>query len=80
MNFEPRSSGMKTVLVRDVPIGVLLIVVAIWCIAAVQYLSGWPNLLTLLGILFSSVIAQRLIWVGLDVIVGIEIADKNGKE
>ena len=71
---------MKTKLIRDVPIGVLLIVIAIWFIAAVQYLSGWPSFLTLLGIIASSVIAQRLIWVGLDVIVGIEIADKNGQE
>jgi hypothetical protein len=71
---------MKTKLIRDVPIGVLLIVVALWCISAVQYLSGWPNFLTLLGIIVSSVIAQRLIWVGLDVILGIEIVDKNGKE
>ena len=71
---------MKTQLVRDVPIGILLIVVALWCIAAVQYLSGWPNPLTLLGIVISSVVAQRLILVGIDVIVGIEMRIKNDIE
>ena len=71
---------MKTKLIRDVPIGVLLIVIAIWLVAVVQYLSGWPNFLTLFAIIASSIIAQRLMWVGLDVIIGIEIVDKNGQE
>lgn len=71
---------MKTKLVRDIPIGVLLIVISLWFVAAVQYLSGWPSFLTLAGIMISSVLAQRLIYVGLDVILGIEIVDKNDKE
>lgn len=71
---------MKTKLVRDVPIGVLLIVIALWFVAAVQYLSGWPNFLTLMGIMLSAILAQRLIFVGLDVILGIEIVSKNDKE
>lgn len=68
---------MKTKFVRDIPIGILLNVVAVWCIALVQYLAGWPNFLPLIGIVFLSVVAQRLIWVGLDVIIGIRIEDKN---
>ena len=71
---------MKTKIVRDVPIGVLLIVLGLFCVYFVQYLAGFPTLFPLVGILLSSVVAHRLINVGLDVIVGIEIADKNGKE
>lgn len=71
---------MKTKLVKDIPVGVLLIVLSVWCITLVQYLAGWPNFINLLGICFLSVFAWKLSLVGLDVIVGIEIADKNGKE
>lgn len=68
---------MKTKLVRDVPIGILLIVIALWFVAAVQYLSGYPHTLPLLGIIAASILAYKLMMVGIDVIVGIQIADKN---
>ena len=68
---------MKTKLIRDVPIGVLLIVLGLFCVYFVQYLAGFPALLPLLGILFSSIAANRLVNVGLDVIVGIEVTNKN---
>ena len=68
---------MKNKIIRDVPIGILLIVIALWFVAAVQYLSGYPSVLPLIGIVFASVAAYRLMNVGLDVIVGIQIADKN---
>jgi hypothetical protein len=68
---------MKTKLIRDVPIGALLIVLSLWCISIVQYLSNWPDFLTLLGIVVASVLGQRLLLVGIDVIVGIQIEDKN---
>ncbi len=68
---------MKTKLIRDVPIGVLLIVLGLFCVYFVQYLAGFPTLLPLLGILFSSIAANRLVNVGLDVIVGIEVTNKN---
>jgi 4-hydroxybenzoate polyprenyltransferase len=68
---------MKTKLIRDVPIGALLIVLSLWCISIVQYLSNWPEFLTLLGIVVASVLGQRLLLVGIDVIVGIQIEDKN---
>lgn len=71
---------MKMKLVRDVPIGVLLIVIALWFVATVQYLSGWPNFLSLIGIIGCSIMAYKLISVGMDVIVGIQIADKNDKK
>jgi hypothetical protein len=71
---------MKTKLVRDIPIGVLLIILSLYCVVFVQYLSGFPNVLPLIGIVFSSIIAHRLMLVGIDVIVGIEIADKNDKK
>lgn len=71
---------MKTKIVRDVPIGVLLIVLSMWCLALVQYLAGWPNFIHLIGIVVLSGLVWRFVNVGLDVIVGIEIADKNGKE
>ena len=68
---------MQTKLIRDVPIGVLLIVLGFFCVYFVQYLAGFPTLLPLLGILFSSIAANRLVNVGLDVIVGIEVSDKK---
>jgi hypothetical protein len=68
---------MKTKLVRDIPIGVLLIVLSLWCVATIQYLSGWPNIIPLLGILFLANFGYRLLSVGLDVIIGVQIADKN---
>jgi len=68
---------MKTKLIRDVPIGALLIVLSLWCVSIVQYLSNWPDFLTLLGIVVASVLGQRLLLVGIDVIVGIQIEDKN---
>ena len=80
MNFYLRSSGMKTVFVRDVPIGVLLIVISLWCVFTVQYLSSVPGFFKLLGIIILSNLAYRLLSVGVDVIVGIQIADKNDKK
>jgi len=71
---------MKTKIIRDVPIGVLLCVLFLWCVALVQYLSGWPNFLTLIGIFFLSVIGHKLLLVGFDVIVGIQVEDKNDKK
>ena len=68
---------MKTKLIRDVPIGALLIVLSLWCVSIVQYLSNGPEFLTLLGIVVASVLGQRLLLVGIDVIVGIQIEDKN---
>lgn len=71
---------MKTKIVRDVPIGVLLVVLGLFCVYFVQYLSGFPTLLPLLGILLSSIAAHKLINVGIDVIVGIQVADKNDQK
>lgn len=71
---------MKTKLIRDIPIGVLLIVLSVWCVTLVEYLAGNPQTLPLFGIVILSISAWKLMLVGFDVIVGIEIADKNGKE
>jgi hypothetical protein len=68
---------MKTKLIRDVPIGALLIVLSLWCISIVQYLANWPDTLTLFGIIVASVLGNRLLLVGLDVIMGIRVEDKN---
>lgn len=71
---------MKTKIIRDVPIGVLLVVLGLFCIYFVQYLSGFPTLLPLLGILLSSIAAHKLINIGIDVIAGFEVTDKNDKK
>ena len=68
---------MKTTLVRDIPVGVLLIVISLYCVWAVQYLSGFPNVLPLMGILFASIAAYKLMIVGIDVIVGVEMKVKD---
>lgn len=66
---------MKTKLVKDIPIGVFMIVLSLWCVFAVQTLAGWPELPNLIGILLMSVLGWKLILVGMDVIIGIEIKD-----
>jgi hypothetical protein len=68
---------MKTKLIRDVPIGALLIVLSLWCVSIVHYLANWPDILTLTGIIVASVLGQRLLLVGIDVIMGIKVEDKN---
>jgi hypothetical protein len=71
---------MKTKLIRDVPVGALLVVLSIWCIALVQYLADWPDVFSTIGIIVFAVIGQRLLFVGIDVISGVYIEDKNDKE
>lgn len=71
---------MKTKLVRNIPIGVLLLVLAVWCSAIVSYLAGHPDSFTLTAIMILGALGWKLISVALDIIIGIEIADKNDKE
>lgn len=75
-----KDKKMKTKIIRDVPIGVLLIVLSLFFIYFVQYLSGFPQVLPLIGILLSSTAAHRLMSVGIDVITGIQIEDKNDQK
>ena len=71
---------MKTKLIRDIPIGVLLVVLALWCISIVQYLAGWPDFINLIGIVFLSMLGLRLLWVGYDVISGIQVEDIDAEK
>ena len=71
---------MKTQIVKDVPIGVLLIVLYFWCITLVNYLVDWPGFWKLAGIYFLCIMAHKFLNVGFDVIKGIEIAAKNDKK
>lgn len=71
---------MKTKLVRDVPIGVLLIVLSVWCSAIVSYLAGQPTTLTLFAIMALGALSWKLVGLGFDIIIGIQIVDKNDKE
>ena len=71
---------MKTKLARDIPIGVLLIVLALWCISIVQYLAGWPDFTNLIGIVLLSMLGLRLLSIGYDVISGIQVEDTDAKK
>jgi hypothetical protein len=71
---------MKTKIVKDVPIGVLLLVLSLYATTGIMYFAGWPSALHTIAIFVCSIMAYKLTHVGLDLISGIEIADKNDKE
>ena len=71
---------MKTQLVRDVPIGILLVVLSLCSQTFVQYLAGWPSFWHLVGIMLAAGISWRLMLVGVDLVMGIEMRIKNDKE
>lgn len=68
---------MNKIKIKDVPVGVLLIVLSLFCVYGVMYLSGFPSLLHLIGIVLLSIICSRLVNVGADLISGIEVNVKK---
>jgi uncharacterized membrane protein YoaK (UPF0700 family) len=68
---------LKTKIVKDIPIGVLLIVIAMFAAYAVTVLSNFPPTLNLIAIFGLCYVTNKLVSVGMDLIQGIEIKDKN---
>lgn len=68
---------MKTQIVKDIPIGVLLLVLSAYCFYGVSHLSGHPSTLYLFLILLLIHLAFKLIIVGYDLIFGIELKEKK---
>ena len=66
---------MKTKLIKDIPIGVLLIVLSLYCVVGVSYLTSIPSVGIVLIIMLLSVLSFKFILVGFDLLFGIEIKD-----
>lgn len=71
---------MKTKIVRDVPIGVLLIVISMFAAYAVTALANFPPTLHVIAIFALCYITNKLVVVGMDLIQGIEVENKNDKK
>lgn len=64
---------MKTEIVRDIPLGVLLVVLAQFFFYGVLYFSKFPSILEFLGIVLFVLCADRLTRVGIRAIFGMEV-------
>lgn len=64
---------MKPHLIKDIPFGVLLLVLSFYCIWGVMYLAGYPSDLRLAGIMIMAYLAPKLISLGVGLMVGIEV-------
>lgn len=64
---------MKTEIVRDIPLGILLVVIAQFFFYGVLYFSKFPSILEFLGIVFFVLCADRLTRVGIRAIFGMEV-------
>lgn len=71
---------MKTKIVKDIPIGILMIVVSMFSCYGVMVLASNPPTLNLIAIFVLCYVTNKLISVGMDLIQGIKIADKNDKK
>jgi hypothetical protein len=63
---------MKTTYIRDIPVGVLLIILAQFLFYAVQYLSKFPHWWEVGGIVLSVLMADRMIRLGINLILGFD--------
>jgi hypothetical protein len=61
---------MKETYIRDVPVGVLLIVLAQFPFFGAQYLASFPRWWEFAGIVIAILIADRLIRLGVNLIMG----------
>ena len=68
---------MKTKIVKDIPVGVLLIVISLFSAYGVTALANHPPTLHVIAIFALCFVTHRLVVVGMDLIQGIEIKDKN---
>ncbi len=68
---------MKTKIVKDIPVGVLLIVISLYTAYGVTALSNYPPTLDVIAIFALCYITIKLVKVGIDLIQGIEIKDQN---
>lgn len=74
---------MKTEIVRDIPVGVLLVVIAQFFFYGVLYFSKFPSIMEFLGIILCVMFADRLTRVGIRAIFGMEVEveeESNDKE
>jgi len=66
---------MKTTKVKDIPIGILLIVISLYCALGVSYLTNIASVTIIFLIMLLSMLCMKLIIVGIDLLIGIEIKD-----
>jgi hypothetical protein len=67
----------KVKLVKDVPVGVLIIVLSQFIIYGVVCLANYPSLLEFLGISFGVLISSDMVNYGLRLIKGYKHVDAN---
>jgi len=68
---------METNKFRDIPLGVMLIVIAQFCIYGALYLSNFPSPVEFFGILISVYLMGFFIDLGIRLIRGFEIAESD---
>jgi hypothetical protein len=66
-----------TKIIRDIPLGVLMLVVSQFFIYGALYLSKFPNVFEFLGIMFCVWATGFLTDLGIRVIKGIEVAESE---
>jgi len=68
---------MKTTYIRDVPVGVLLIVLAQFPFFGAQYLASFPRWWEFAGIVIAVLMADRLVRLGINLILGFDHAESE---
>jgi len=61
---------------RDIPVGVLLIVLAQFVFYGVMYITKFPSMWELFGIVFLTLVSSDMVSYGISLIKGIEV-DKS---
>jgi len=64
---------MKTEKFKDIPFGVLMLVIGQFFLYGVMYLAGFPGVFQFIGIILGVLIATELVIFGMKLIKGIEI-------
>jgi hypothetical protein len=70
-------SKVKTI--KDIPVGVLIIVLSQFVVYGVIYLAKFPSIAELCGITFGTLIASDMINFGIRLIKGYEYVDADDK-
>lgn len=70
---------MKTKTVKDIPVGVLFIVMSLFSAYGVTVLANHPPTFHVIAIFVLCYVTKLLVTVGMDLIQGIEIKDKKNE-
>ena len=68
---------MKQKIIKDVPIGVLLIVLSSWCVVGIFYLTNLTSAVTVLLVILLSIFCHKFMIVGFDLLFGMKVKDSE---